>query len=244
MTNIVVLNSDAHRDLRVDPRPSEAHGDNVGMVGVVPREFARLVVHYPIFLRRTPVPENELGDGFECGVVLGFGNEENLFLDGDHWDALYVPLNIQRQPFAVTGREGDPAADLSVTVDLDSPRVVERGGEALFLADGQPSDYLQRLTAGLNELVQGTRIGLEYTAKLNQLGLIEPVRIDATFADGSQVKLEGLHSISRDKLQGLSARKLADLRDAGYLELIYFQLASLGQMNALIARKNRRLAGA
>ena len=52
-----------------------------------------------------------------------------------------------------------------------------------------------------------------------------------------------LYSISRDKLQGLSARKLAELRDAGHLELLYTQLASLTHMTGLIARKNRRLSG-
>ncbi len=237
MVNNVALDKDVHRDLRIDSRPSEAYGDNIGMVGVVPREFARLVGHYPIFLRRTPT-----GDAFECGVVLGFGNTENLFLTGEGWDALYVPLNIQRQPFAVFARPED--GNLVVTVDMDSPRLTREGGEALFLGDGEPSEHLKRLTGALNEMVQGGRMGSEYTAKLEQLGLIEKVRVDLKFANGSEVKLDGLHSISRQKLQALTGEQLAELRDLGYLEWIYIQLASLTHMNELLARKNRQLAGA
>ena len=236
MATNVALDKDAHRDLKVDTRPSEAYGDNMGMIGVVPREFARLVGHYPIFLRRTPA-----GDAFECGVVLGFGNSENLFLTGDGWDALYVPLNIQRQPFAVFSRPED--GNLVVTIDMDSPRLTQEGGEALFLSDGAPSEYLQRVTGALNEMVQGARMGFEYTAKLEQLGLIEKVRVDLKFADSSEVKLDGLYSISREKLQALAGEHLAELRDLGYLEWIYIQLASLVHMNDLLARKNRQRVG-
>jgi hypothetical protein len=235
MTSNVPLDKDTHRNLKVDPRPSEAYGDNIGMIGVVPREFARLVGHYPIFLRRTPTK-----DAFECGVVLGFGNTENLFLTGEGWDAHYVPLNIQRQPFAVFSRPED--GNLVVTVDMDSPRLSRETGEPLFLGDGEPSDHMKRITGALNEMVQGARIGFEYTAKLEELGLIEKVGIDLQFADGSKLKLDGLYSISREKLQGLAGEQLAELRNLGYLEWIYIQLASLVHMNALLARKNQRNA--
>ena len=239
MAGIVMLDKDAHRDLRVDAQPSDAYGDNIGMIGVVPREFGRLVAHYPIFLRRTAP-----GDAFECGAMLGFAANENLFLSGSHWDALYVPLNVQRQPFAVVTRPGDAAGTLAVAFDSDSPRLAGDGGDALFLGDGQPSAYLQRVTAALNEMVQGGRTGLDYAARLDALGLIEKVHIDVRFADGSQIKLDGLHSIARDKLMALPPEKLGELRDAGYLEWIYIQLASLVQLNGLIARKNGRLAEA
>ncbi len=237
MVTNVTLDKDAHRDLRVDTRPSEAYGDNIGMIGVVPREFHRLAGHYPIFLRRTPT-----GDAFECGVMLGFGLTENLFLTADGWDALYVPLNIQRQPFAVFSRPED--GNLVVTVDMDSPRLSREAGEALFLSDGAPTEHMKRITGTLNEMVQGARMGFEYTAKLEQLGLIEKVRVDLQFADNSEVKLDGLYSISREKLQGLTGEQLGELRDLGYLEWIYVQLASLVHMNGLLVRRNQRNAAA
>ena len=237
MANPVTLEKDTHRGLRVDAQASEAYGDNIGMVGVVPIEFPRLVAHYPIFLRRTPAD-----DAFECGAMLGFAANENLFLTDNGWDALYVPLNIQRQPFVAAAQAGGGPNSLAVAFDSDSPRVVTKGGEALFQGDGGPSEYLQRVSQALNEMVQGARLGFAYTAKLNEMGLIEKVRVDIQFANGSQVKLDGLYSISRDRLMALPADKLAELRDAGYLECVYFQLASLVHLNALIARKNVKLA--
>lgn len=243
MANTVVLDKEAHHDLRVDNHPSDAYGDNVGMVGVVPREFPRLVAHYPIFFRRTPAD-----DAYEAGAMLGFSSKENLFLADNRWDANYVPLNIQRQPFLVMARPGDTGGNLNVAVDLDSPRLFKEGdsrggGEALFLSNGEPTDYMQRVTAALNEMVQGARMGFDYSAALDKLGLIEKVRVDVEFADRSQVKLDGLYSISRDKLNALPGDQLVELRDAGYLEWAYIQLASLAHINGLIARKNRKLAG-
>lgn len=237
MAKHVALNSLAHRNLKVDIHPSADYGDNIGMVGVVPREYGRLVAYYPIFFRKV----GEEGR-FEPGAMLGFGNDENLFLVNGRWDALYVPMQIQRQPFSVfTEGEGD-AAKLTVAVDADSPRL-KPTGEAVFLGDGQPSDYLQRVTSALSELADGAPVAFAYAAKLDQLGLIEPVTLDIEFVDSSKMKLTGLHSISREKLMALKAKQLTELRDAGYLELLYYQLASMVHVSSLIARKNKLIAG-
>jgi len=51
VANLVVLDSQDHRNLRVVPRPTrECAGFNV--VSVIPLEFPRLLAHYPIFFTR------------------------------------------------------------------------------------------------------------------------------------------------------------------------------------------------
>ena len=44
-------------------------------------------------------------------------------------------------------------------------------------------------------------------------------------------------------LKALPAAQLAELRDREYLEWMYFQMASIAHVSALVARKNRRLSG-
>ena len=48
MADLVVLDSQIHRSMRVAARPTGAYA-GVNVVSVIPREFPRLLAHYPIF---------------------------------------------------------------------------------------------------------------------------------------------------------------------------------------------------
>jgi hypothetical protein len=232
-----------HRDLRVEPGASARFGDDVCIISVLPCEYPRLVAHYPIFLRKSA----DTGQ-FEPAVLLGFSNRENLFLVGERWDAEYVPLQVQRQPFTVVPA-GDGSGAPRVAFDPSSPRVLAGPGhdknksEAVFDESGQPTAYLKRVMSILNTFVSGAREALAYAAALAELELIEPVRIDAQFVDGSDVKLQGLYSLKAEGLQSLAANRLVELRDGGFLRWAYYQMASAAHVSGLLARKNRLLSG-
>jgi hypothetical protein len=243
VVNLVVLSSQTHRNVRVATARSSGDYAAVNAVGVIPREFQRLLAHYPIFFTKS----TDTGR-FEPAALLGFERHENLFLVNDRWDAVYVPLQIQRQPFSLIPRRSDGAPanpdGLDVAFDLDSPHIQTQEGERLFLDDGQPSKLLQSITSMLATLVSGSTEAYAFTGRLAELDLIEPVRIDIEFVDGSETKMQGLYWIAAAALKALPAAQLADLRDREFLEWMYFQMASLAHMPALVARKNRLLTGA
>ncbi|ESQ85785.1 hypothetical protein AEAC466_01010 [Asticcacaulis sp. AC466] len=234
MVNQVPLSHEVHSGLRIMTHPSARFGSQVGFVGVIPREYTRLVAHYPIFFRK-----NAENGRFEPGVLLGFNSSENLFLIDERWDAAYAPLHIQRQPFLIA----QAGEDHVVTLDIDSPRVQREQGELMFHDDGRATDYLQRITSVLTDLAEGTRPAYDYAAKLAEYDLIESIRIDVQFVDHSEVKLEGLYAVSAEKLQALAGDKLVELRDLGYLTWAYYQLASMSHVAGLVARKNRLISG-
>lgn len=242
MSNLTAINNSTHRALRIAAARAAAPFANVNVVSVIPREFVRLVAHYPIFFAKS----SENGQ-FEPAAVLGFQQGENLFLNDGLWDSTYVPLQIQRQPFALLPRQtvapGAPPS-LDVALDMSSPHLQTQEGERLFQEDGQPSQYLQNITSMLSVLVTGARESYAFTAKLAELDLIEPVRIDIEFFDRTQTKLEGLYWIAAAKLKTLPAAQLAELRDLEYLEWLYFQMASVAHVSVLVSRKNRRIAAA
>ncbi len=242
MVNLVVLSSQTHRNVRIASMRSPDGYAAANAVGVIPREFPRLLAHYPIFFTKS----TDTGQ-FEPAALLGFESRENLFLVDGRWDAVYVPLQIQRQPFSLIPRRGEAAsgnpAALDVALDLDSPHVQTQEGERLFLADGQPTKFLQNITSMLSALVSGSTEAYAFTGRLSELDLIEPVRIDIEFVDGSETKMQGLYWIAAAALKALPAAQLAELRDRGFLEWMYFQMASLAHLSALVARKNRRLSG-
>jgi hypothetical protein len=225
MTNIVPLNSQTHRALRVNAAASARLGDNQRFVQVVVGEFPLLVVRYPILFSK----DADTG-AFFCGAMLGFDRGENLFLtDGDEHQG-YRPLNLQRMPFYATG--GDLA------IDLDHPRIGTEQGQALFTDNGHPTKYLESIMQAFRDLKPGMETTRVFIATLLQHRLIEPIDISAEFDDGSRRDLGDLYTINQAVLRDLSDAIVLDLFRRGYLRLIYLMIASLKQVAELAKRKN------
>ncbi|MES1197189.1 MAG: SapC family protein [Pseudomonadota bacterium] len=227
MTNIVLLDTEAHRTLKVQAGASAALGDNERFIQVVVREFPLLAVHYPILFSK----DTNTG-GFYCGVMLGFDVGENLFL-GDGGRDAYRPLNLQRLPFY--------ASTSGLGIDLDSPRVDKDKGEPLFTDSGEPTPYLQSVVTLFNELRPGIEQTNAFIAIMLQHNLIEPIELDIGFDDGGTRKVQGLYTINQEALRALPDATIVDLFRRGYLQLVYLMIASLKQIPVLAQKKNRRL---
>lgn len=237
MVNLVTLDSRAHRNLRVS-RHTSPQIAQVDAVSVIPREFPRLVAHYPIFFTKSA----ESGR-FEPAALLGFHKKENLFFVEGRWDVGYVPLQFQRQPFSLVPHAVGDQASADIAIDVSSPQVQTDDGERLFDDGGQPSKYLQSITSILSALVAGSKEGHAFTGRLAELNLLEPVKINIEFVDHSEASLQGLYWIASAALKALPAAQLAELRDREFLEWMYFQMASVAHMSSLVARRNQLLSG-
>ena len=171
---------------------------------------------------------------------MGFTNDENLFIKGRAWDATHLPLEVLRRPFQLqmTGIE-DGKHQLVIMFDPDHPRFGKVEGERLFDEDGGPTPYLLKVQWALGQLAEGLAESAAFCAKLVELKLIESLRLDITFANGEETKLQGLYGVNEECLRSLSPATLAELRDLGYLEWIYYHKASLSQLQPLAERKNR-----
>src|SRR5690606_12130224 len=171
-------------------------------------------------------------------ALLGFEEGHNLFLDGDRWDAAYVPLAIERSPFLI-GR-GD---EMTVHIDLDSPRVGREVGEPLFREQGGNSEYLDRVASVLLTLHNGLLRVPAFIDALQAHQLLESFVLDVELDDGSVHRLAGYHTINEDRLRALGAAALGELHAAGHLEPVFMAVASLSNLRDLIDRMNRSRAG-
>src|SRR5687768_5871246 len=128
MTNHVMLNNVAHKDLRVINRHGAEFGDDVGTVQTFPTEYADMQREYPIFFRKDP----NSGE-YQSVALLGISKKENLFLDGTRWNASYVPGIIARGPFLIGFQgqviDGEPRREPVIHIDLDSPLVSQTEGD-------------------------------------------------------------------------------------------------------------------
>lgn len=232
MAHTALLNNTEHHDLRVDTRRGAELGDAQMFALSFPDEFRSIQAHYPIVFRKTSE-----GSGFEPIALLGFRAGQNLFLQGERWDAGYLPLSIERQPFLI-GR-ADEDDDLLIHLDLDSPRLGHSAGQALFLPHGGSSDYLQRINSVLLALHQGVQATPAFIAALQGHELLESFVLDIELDDGSPHRLAGFYTINEERLAGLPGAALQGLARAGHLQAIFMAVASLSQLRALIERQNR-----
>jgi hypothetical protein len=227
MTNIVVLNSQSHRELRVQAEAAAKFGDNQRFVPVVITEIPLLVTHYPVLFSK----DSDTG-AFFCGAMLGIDEGENLFLKEGKGHEGYRPLNLQRAPFFVSGDE--------LAIDLDHLRISTDKGQSLFDENGEPTPYLESIKAAFQQLKPGNEMNKRFIETLLKLNLLEPVDISLGFDDGSKRNLADLYTLNQEVLRKLPDVSVLDLFRRGYLQLIYLLIASLKQIPVLAQKKNDR----
>jgi hypothetical protein len=233
MPNFANLDNVQHKNLRVITSHGAAYGDAIMSALTFPDEFQHLLSTYPIVF--TPTAD---GSSYNALALFGFEHGENLFLGPDGWDGDVIPLSVRRQPFLI-GKNGD---QLSVSVDLDSPRVSSTEGEPVFLSYGGASEYMEQITSMLRTLHEGAAFAEGFFAALKELDLIESLVINVELDDGSEHSLNGFYTIHEEKLGQLPGSDLERLSRAGYLQPAYMAIGSLSQFRSLIARRNRQHA--
>lgn len=231
MTKFVALHNQHHQTLRVNPSQIEALGAQERMVPVVISEFLKLIVDYPLVFTKSA----DTGR-FICVALLGFDEDENLFWQGNRWNSIYVPLNIQRQPFFIS-KDNDKTI---ICIDTESACLSSGQGDALFTHQGEETLFLQQAKARLAELVNGEQQTQEFIQWLMELKLIMPLSLDITFANQKSQRVQGIYTIDEEKLSTLSSEQLSGLQGRGLLKPIYTMIASMGQLYALIDKKNKR----
>lgn len=231
------LTAETHGNLKVRGERGIEFGDAVMCCVTVPDEFRRVQNEYPILFRL-----NREHNNFAAMAMFGFEDGENLFLDDGGWDARYRPLAMDIQPFLI-GRAAPEAEDAQVHIDMDSRRISpDDGGIAIFDDGNQPTPYLQRVIEQLGQLDGGYRRSGDFFEALRRHDLLEPLAVELSLVDGSVNRLIGFHTINEDRLCALEPAALAELHGAGHLMPAFMALASLSNLDALIRRKNRRIA--
>lgn len=97
-----------------------------------------------------------------------------------------------------------------------------------------------RWTEGGGNVHSGLEQTKAFIAALANLKLIEPIDISLRFDDGERLALQGLYTVSLDRLRDLDDAAAIGLFRAGHLQLAYIMTASLKQIGRLAHIRNRR----
>jgi SapC len=239
MAKHVLLNNIEHKQLRIITERSKELGDNLWVTQIFPQEFRIAQSCYPIFFQK----DTQTGSFFAV-TLFGFEQHENLYLTDKGWDALYIPMMVQRHPFSI-GRQrileqGDEKSKLVVNIDIESARVSQDKGTPLFDQFGNNTDYLERVVDILHSIHQSVPDSEQFIEALLKFDLLETFVMSVTLQNGTVNELIGFYTINEEKLNQLSGEALVELHNKKYLETIYMVLSSHAHINYLIEQKNKK----
>lgn len=250
MPQLIAVNPKFHQHTVVNPKLVKQEASELHLVPAVLNEFQKLVVQYPIVFSK----KEDTGQ-FTCSALLGLEEGENLFWEQGQWQGIYVPLQVARQPFFLGNAADDKNQEQQqeqhpeyvLCINSEHPAVSENSAEqddpleALFDENQQPTPYLQQQQSLLEQLLFGEQITAHFIERLLQLALLTPLALDITFADNSSQKVTGLYAIDEEKLAKLDEQALFSLHQQQLLAPIYMIIASMGQIYALVDKKNKRI---
>ena len=175
------------------------------------------------------------GDAVFPSVILGMqGNSNDHVNDDGTWRGNYVPAFLRRYPFVFSKSEDGETFTLCIDEEFEGFNN-EGKGERLFDSEGGHTQYLETMLKFIQEYqaqFQRTQI---FAQKLSEMGLLEPAQAQFQL-DGKQSSLAGFQTVNREKLKGLSAKKLKDLAATDELELCYLHLQSLNNLTPMARR--------
>jgi hypothetical protein len=231
MPRPVLLNNVDHQHLRIATGHGARFGDAANQTIAFPSEFEDLQREYAILLRR-----NAEG-AFRATVLLGLDRDENLFLDGDKWDARYVPAFHARGPFSIG--MADPASEPMVHIDLDHPRVGDEGAP-IFREHGGNAPLLDHAADVLRTIYAGSQAGEAMIAAWLALDLIAPAHLQLDLDETRRYNLPDCFTIDLARLAALDGEAMARLNRDDLLRPAIWVASSLGNIRHLLDRKLRR----
>jgi hypothetical protein len=236
----VALDRVKHRDLKLDLRARDLSTvSQLNAFFVAGTEFTDACKEFPVVWVNAGA-DAEGKPQVAPIAVFGLKQGQNLCIDDTGWRVRYVPAVLRLYPFALARVA---ASEMVVCID-ESWVGFGSQGQALFDADGQPSEFTKNVQKQLENFeteVERTRMA---GAVLVEKGLLRDMRFDATLPDGSKLTVDGFLTVDEDKLAKLGDADLVALSRNGLMGLIHAHQISLGNMARLVQWHAERVGAA
>jgi SapC len=236
MPSHALLNNIAHKDLKIITTRSAAYGDQVAGSLIFPEEFTQVQREYPIFFQK----DSETGE-FQAIALFGFKQDENLFLKGDDWSANYIPALMRREPFLIGFQSNKTAAEPTpmIYVNMSHPRISKSNeGQPVFLPMGGNTPYIDDIAKTLLLIHEGVAMSKDLFEAFLALELLESFTLNIEFNNGEKYASNAYYTLNQDAFFALDSENLEKLHRCGYLHYAYMVIASLGNIQSLINKRN------
>lgn len=235
------LDSIQHRELTLKVPVTEwSVSKELNALFVAAAEFGDVCREFPIvFVKAGNEPDGS--QAIAPVAIFGLDPDQNLYLDGNHWRAQYMPAVLRSYPFCIARMDDTRFA---ICVDMAHDGFRAEGGQRLFAEDGTPTEMLKGMTQHLENLemeVQRTRV---IGKRLLELDLLRDMRFDATLPDGRKHTVDGFLTVDDKKVTELPESVVMELHRNGILGLIHLHWVSMGNMRKLADWYTERTLGA
>ena len=230
--SIIPITKERHLNKKIKVLNNFNFIKDVHIASIMVHEFSRASSVYPIVFL-----EDSSKDEFKPVVLTGLEEGENLFVDGDKWNASYIPAIVRRYPFALAKTNED--GKYTICIDEESEFVNEEEGQELFNEKGEAGEVIEKVKQYLTELQQMEQFTSEFCSFMSKNNMFTPLNMKVRV--GNEVKnISGAYVINEERFNMLSDEKFLDLRAKKYIPVIYAHLSSLAQVERLVTFKDKR----
>jgi len=230
--SVVPITLERHGKKKVKTIQNFEFAKNINMASIMVHEFSRAAAIYPIVF-----VEDKQRDQFRPVVLLGLSDGENLFIQGDQWQASYIPAIIRRYPFALanTAEEGR----FTVCIDDESDLLNEQEGQPLFDDNGEPAELMNRVKRYLAELQQMDQFTGDFCKYLTEKNMFAPLNMKVRI--GNEMRnITGGYILNEERINSLSDETFLEMRAKKFLPVAYSHLSSLSQIERLLNFKDKK----
>ncbi len=227
-SNLVVINSELHKDFKVAPVKDFSFVKDLNFCVVMGEELFDVARCYPIVFSQT------VKDGLMPVAMLGV--DRNIFVDeqGNWKKDFYIPAFVRRYPFILVEPEKREDGDdrLFVAIDGSYKGLNTEDGERLFDENGQNTPVFNEAIAFLRAYNRSYEVTKEFVKILEELNLFSGVDANINLPGGKTYVIKNLLAIDEEKLLTLEDNRLLSLikgkeERRGYLGWIYAHILSL-----------------
>lgn len=222
------LNSSQHGSLKLFPANNIDYAKGTHFAHLVAPEFGPAAAVFPIVFI-----ENSESQELEPVVMLGFEPGQNLAInDEGQWGAPFVPATIRQYPFGYSTVEAQP--DKWVLVfDEDSDILNEEKGEPLFDENGEQTEVLESVMQFIAELQGAAAATEEFCRYMKEKGLFAPLNLRIPRGE-TTLAIDDVQGIDETKFNELPDETIIEIKNRGYLPLMYAHLLSLSQIDRMV----------
>lgn len=224
MKKLVALSRETHLNASWKKFSNYSFISADAVLPLVAAELSKAVMTMPVAFMRQ-------GEQYVLVAMLGLKTGKNLFVTPDgRWIGQYVPAAARSYPFMLARNENQ---EFVLCFDEVSGLIGDGiVGEALFAAEGAPSEEIEKILSFLNQIEQNRVVTTTAVEVLEKHGCIVPWNITLKAGEDER-KIEGLFQIDEAALNALSEEAFLELRQAGSLIIAYCQLLSMQHLPVL-----------
>lgn len=221
-----------HGEMKLDAKVTFEHVDSVNNLPVVIHEFIKASNEFPIvFIKNADTGQ------FQSVILTGFDLGENLFVDNAKWRAMFIPNSASLYPLKLSLIEHDGnEKKYGFFIDESCQRLNQESGDPLFDAEGKESKALENYRLNISEYFQQSMMTKDFVDYLTENELLTEGKISLNIPD-RKILLDGIYTVNQAMLDSLTNEKFLELREKGYLSLIFAHMHSMHQVDKLARLK-------